>query len=184
MGFKDSASAAIKARAAARAGIAIGGVFKLRHIRDGKVIHEEEQHNIWVDEGLDEVLEVITKVGTTPTLYVGLKDDAAAPAAGHTAAQIGGTNTWDNITVYAAGVRPTYTSGTASSKSIDNVGNEASYSINGTDTVGGAFLIDDSTKAGTAGTLFCAVDFSSARAVQSGDTLEVTYTLTSADDGV
>ena len=51
------------------------------------------------------------------------------------------------------------------------------FSINGTTTVGGAFLISESTKGGTTGVLFSAADFQSPgdRAVTNGDTLNVTY---------
>jgi hypothetical protein len=56
------------------------------------------------------------------------------------------------------------------------------YSINATQTVGGAFLISNSTKGGSTGTLYSASDFTSPgdRSVVSGDTLNVTYTLSLA----
>jgi hypothetical protein len=41
----------------------------------------------------------------------------------------------------------------------------------------GAFLVDVSTKSGTTGNLYAEVSFTS-RTVVSGDTLNVTYTLT------
>jgi hypothetical protein len=45
--------------------------------------------------------------------------------------------------------------------------------------VAGAFLTTDNTKGGTAGTLFSASDFTGGdRLLQSGDTLNVTYTFT------
>jgi hypothetical protein len=49
--------------------------------------------------------------------------------------------------------------------------------MNGTVTIAGAFLISNSTKSGTTGILFSASTFQSpgARAVVSGDTLNVTY---------
>jgi hypothetical protein len=51
------------------------------------------------------------------------------------------------------------------------------FNINGTTTVGGAFLSSDDTKGGTTGILFSAADFQSPgdRAVTNGDTLNVTY---------
>jgi len=48
-------------------------------------------------------------------------------------------------------------------------------------TVAGAFLASINT--GTSGKLFCAADFSTSRSVDNGDTLNVTYTLSAADDG-
>jgi hypothetical protein len=58
----------------------------------------------------------------------------------------------------------------------------AVFNINATSTVGGAFLTSNSTKSGTTGTLFSAADFQSPgdRSVASGDTLNVTYTLSLA----
>ena len=70
--------------------------------------------------------------------------------------------------------------GTAAAGSIDNTASKATYSINGTATIAGAFITSDNTKSGTTGTIYGAVDFSSARSVISGDTLEVTVTLTAA----
>ena len=60
---------------------------------------------------------------------------------------------------------------------IDNSGAVAVFSINGTTTVGGAFLTSDNTKGGTAGTLFSAADFQSPgdRSVVDDDTINVTY---------
>ncbi len=76
--------------------------------------------------------------------------------------------------------RPSLTLGTGAAGSIDNVGYLATYSINGTATIAGAFINSNSAKSGTAGTLYGVVDFGSSRAVISGDTLTVTVTLTAA----
>jgi hypothetical protein len=69
------------------------------------------------------------------------------------------------------------TATTADPSVISNSGSPAVYTINGTTTVGGAFLTSDNTKSGTTGTLFSAVDFSAPgdRAVVSGDTITVSY---------
>jgi hypothetical protein len=61
---------------------------------------------------------------------------------------------------------------------ITNSASAATFTINGTVTVGGAFLTSDNTKSGTTGILFSASDFAAPgdRAVVSGDTVTVTYT--------
>jgi hypothetical protein len=87
---------------------------------------------------------------------------------------------WTENTDYSQSVRQTLTLGTASAGSIDNTASKATYSINATATIAGAFITSDSTKSGTTGTLYGVVDFASSRAVISGDTLEVTVTLTAA----
>jgi hypothetical protein len=60
---------------------------------------------------------------------------------------------------------------------VTNTASKAVFTINGTTTVGGAFLTSGSAKSGTTGTLFSAADFSSPgdRSVVSGDILNVTY---------
>jgi len=69
------------------------------------------------------------------------------------------------------------TSTTADPSVISNSASPSVFSINGSTTVGGAFLTSDSTKSGTSGILFSAADFQSPgdRTVVNGDTLNVTY---------
>jgi hypothetical protein len=82
---------------------------------------------------------------------------------------------------YSNATRPAATFGTATTADpsvISNSASPAAFTINATATVGGAFLISNSTKSGTTGILFSASDFQSPgdRSVASGDTLNVTYT--------
>ncbi len=137
----------------------------------------EKRKNLVVTAGLNHVLSSCFDAGTQITAwYVGLKA-AGTIAAGDTMASHAG---WAENTDYSQSVRQTLTLGTAASGSIDNTGNLATYSIDGTATIAGAFINSDSAKSGTAGTLYGAVDFGSARSVISGDTLTVTVTLTAA----
>ena len=137
----------------------------------------EKKKNLIVTEGLNHVLSSTFDAATQVTAwYVGLKA-AGSVAAGDTMSSHSG---WAENTDYSQSVRQTLTLGTAASGSIDNVGNLATYSINGTATIAGAFVTSNNTKSGTSGTLYGAVDFSSARSVISGDTLTVTVTLTAA----
>ena len=107
---------------------------------------------------------------------MGLKGAGAAAAADTMASHAA----WTEVVDYSQSVRQTLTLGTAAAGSIDNSASKATYSINGTATVAGAFINSDSAKSGTAGTLYGVVDFGSSRAVINGDTLEVTVTLTAA----
>ena len=78
-----------------------------------------------------------------------------------------------------AGARPTLTLGTVVSGSVDNSAAKASYSINATMVVGGAFLNTLPTAGQTSGTLYGGAAFSGGnRSVANGDTLNVTATLT------
>lgn len=145
---------------------------------DGAIKWVELWKNIVVNEGLDDLLDA-TLAGGTPdtTWFVGLKG-TGTPAAGDTLASHG---TWSEINPYA-GNRPAWTAGAVSGQSVDNSAAAASFSINSGTTVYGAFLAGVNT--GTGGALYAAGDFSSSRAVVNGDTLEVTATFTTADDGV
>jgi hypothetical protein len=104
----------------------------------------------------------------TAAWYLGLKGSGSA-AAGDTLASHAG---WSEVTPYS-GNRPAITFGTTSSGS--NTASAVSYSINASATVAGAFIASANT--GTTGTLYSAGDFSASRSVASGDTLNVTPTV-------
>jgi hypothetical protein len=144
---------------------------------EGNLKWGETKKNLVTTEGLNHVLSSTLDGGTQITAwYVGLKGTGSA-AAGDTMASHAG---WTEDQNYSQSVRQTLTLGTASAGSIDNSASKATYSINATTTIAGAFITSDSTKGGTSGTLYGVVDFASSRAVISGDTLEVTVTLTAA----
>jgi len=88
---------------------------------------------------------------------------------------------WTENTGYSNATRPAAVFGTptnADPSVLDNSASPASFSINATSTIAGAFLVNNSTKGGTTGILFSESDFTSPgdRSVVSGDTLNVTYT--------
>lgn len=139
----------------------------------GRLKWREEFENLVPTVGLNKYLDATIKTGlASPAWYVGLKG-TGTPAAGDTMASHG---TWSEITPYSNATRPAYTPGTIASGSVDNSASKASFNINGTSTVYGAFMADNSTKSGTSGTLLGVGDFSASRAVSDGDTLNVTVT--------
>ena len=150
--------------------------------KDGKLKWAAEEHNLVVNVGLQYMAGVaLTSTAQITTWYIGLYGAGASntPAATDTASSHAG---WTEITPYSNATRPaaTFTAATNANPSVvTNSGSAASFAINGSATVGGAFLISNSTKGGTTGTLFSAADFQSPgdRTVVSGDTLNVTYTL-------
>jgi len=144
---------------------------------EGNEKWREVNKNLVTTVGLNHVLSSTLDGATQITAwYVGLKG-AGSAAAGDTMASHSG---WTEVVAYSQAVRQTLTLGTAAAGSIDNTASKATYSINGTATVAGAFINSNNAKSGTAGTLYGVVDFGSSRAVISGDTLEVTVTLTAA----
>lgn len=147
--------------------------------RDGNVRWREVCWNLVVNVGLNDLLDKRFKASSyTAADYVGLTDGAPTIAAGDTMASHAG---WAEVTAYSEGTRPALTLGSVASQSVDNSASKASFSISGSATVGGAFIVTNSTKGGTSGILYGVAAFSEGdRAVQNGDTVEVTATLTAA----
>jgi len=178
----DQATASLATGGGAKDKVQAGGVFRIQcRDREGNVKWEEQSHNLVVNVGLQDMnAKYFTGSGYTATWYLGLYGAAASnnPAAGDTMALHGG---WTEVTAYSQATRPQCVFGTpttADPSVATNSASPAAYSINGTTTIGGAFLTSSNTKGGTAGILFSAADFSSPgdRSVVSGDTLTVTYT--------
>jgi len=138
----------------------------------GKLKWTEEFDNLVVTAGLNKYLDATLKTGlAAPAWYVGLKDTGTV-VAGDTLASHAG---WAELTstVYS-GNRPAFTPGTIASGSVNNSGSKAAFTITGADTIYGALMCDAAS--GTSGTLLGAGDFTAPRAVEIGDTLNVTIT--------
>jgi hypothetical protein len=158
------------------------GVYTVQcHDQDGNLKWEETSHNLVVNVGLQDMnAKYFSGSSYTAAWYLGIYGSGAtnSPAAGDTMASHAG---WTEVVAYSQATRPAATFGvatTANPSVITNSASPAVFSINGTTTVGGAFLTSNNTKSGTTGTLFSAADFQAPgdRAVVSGDTLTVTYT--------
>ena len=157
----------------------IGGIFEIDCFdKSGNRKWSDVAKNLVVNAGLDHILNVQFHATTQVNpWYVGLKL-TGSPASADTLATHSG---WTEATGYT-GNRKEYVEAAASGKSITNSANKASFAIGSAATIAGAFVA--SASAGSTGTLFCAANFTTPRAVENGDTLEVTYTLSAADDGV
>jgi len=137
---------------------------------------DEEFDNLVTTVGKNDLLTNQFKGSSyTAAWYLGLIDNASfsAVAAGDTMSSHAG---WIESTAYSDGARKTLSFGTASSGSL--AASAASFSINATATINGAFSVTNSTKGGTTGTLYSAGSFSATRTVANGDTLNVTLTVT------
>jgi hypothetical protein len=153
--------------------------------KDGNLKWVAETPNLVVNVGLQYMAGVaLTSTAQITTWYLGLYGAASSnnPAAGDTMSSHLG---WTEVTAYSNANRPTATFAAATNANpsvVTNSASVASFNINGTDTIGGAFLTSNNTKGGTTGTLFSAADFQSPgdRSVTNGDTLNVTYTLSLA----
>ena len=137
---------------------------------DGEVKWTEEQPNLVTTEGKNHLLDTVFHGGTVvPTWYIGLKAAGTAVAADTLASH----TSWAESTGYS-GTRKEWTEGAASSGSMTN-SSSVDYAINATATVAGVFLA--SATSGTTGTLFGIADFATVRSVISGDTLQITLTV-------
>lgn len=183
--YSAAAGLASQASIAASRGVSLGGVSigHTYHVEcvgaDGRVKWTEEFHNLVPTVGLNKYLDATLKTGlASPAWYVGLvtgPGSGTTYAAGDTMASHAG---WSENTTYSNATRPAFTPGTISGGSVDNSASKAVFNINGTATIAGAFMADNSTKSGTSGTLLGVGDFTTDRAVESGDTLNVTVTAT------
>lgn len=157
----------------------VRGLWKLTvRDADGNITDVREWENVVTTEGQNYLLATGLDGGAaTTTWYVGLTDGTPTVAEANTMASHAG---WAEVTAYSQATRVTWTGGTAAAGSIDNVGNEASFSINAdSTTVGGAFLVSVNTKGGATGTLYAVGAFSGGDLVlNNGSTLDVTATFT------
>jgi hypothetical protein len=162
------------------------GVYHVEcHDKDGNLKWSADTKNLVVNAGLAYMAgTALTSVAQITTWYIGLYGAGASntPAAGDTMSSHAG---WTEVTAYsnATRVAATFVTATTANPSVvTNAASPATFNINGTTTVGGAFLTSGSAKGGTTGTLFSAADFSSPgdRSVVSGDIISVTYTFSLA----
>ncbi len=146
----------------------------------GHIKWTDVHENIITNAGLNDLLDKYLKgSGYTAGFFVGLTDGTPTVAAGDTMASHSG---WVEIQAYDEATRPALTLGTVATQSVDNSASKASYSINAdSQTVGGSFLATNSTKGGTTGTLYSVAAYTSGdKALDDGDVLNVTATLTAA----
>jgi hypothetical protein len=177
----DNVSSALTARTGVSAGMQAGGVFHVQCLdKDGNLKWETSEHNLVVNEGLQDMNTQYFKGSTySASFFLGL---ITGPGSGTTfaAADTLASKAWTEYTDYA-GSRKAVTFGTATTADpsvISNSASPASFTISGAGgTVAGAFLC--TVASGTSGVLFSESDFQSPgdRVVVAGDTLNVTYTL-------
>lgn len=159
---------------------------------DGNIKWEEEFPNLVVAVGKQLMLDTLLS-GTSYTTvgpFLGLISGASPTfAAADTMTSHSG---WTEFTAYTVGgsaVRGTasFTSATSSGTTPSNVTTKTASAITytitgGGGTVGGCFLVTGSgavnTQSSTAGTLYSAGAFSTAKVTTAGDTVSVTYSTT------
>lgn len=154
--------------------LVFGGVFDCALRRDGKIIDEWQDRNLVTNEGLNSILGVVFHGDTQITAwYIGLFEANYTPIATVTAATITSAST--ESTAYDEATRVAYDEAAAASQAITNAASRATFTMNATKTIYGAFLVSASAKSATTGTLMAAAKFSTAKAVVDNDELLITY---------
>ena len=163
-----------------RAQVRLHGVFEHDVRRNGVLLGAQRDPNIVVNEGLDYVLNVAYRnQAALANWYIGIFKGNYTPVAGDTAANIASNST--EASDYDEGTRQAWTIVAPASQQLTNTASKATFTINASITAYGAFLISDSAKQGTAGTLNSASRFAASRSLVATDELLITYTLTASD---
>lgn len=137
-------------------------------------------HNIVVNQGLDDILDVHLSGGTQDTTwFLGLTAATPTFAPGDTLASHAG---WTELTDYDEINRVAFVDGGVSSQSLSNSASPAQFtSSSDSNSVGGSFLCGVNT--GTSGRIYAGAAFASNKALDSAETIDVTATFTAADAG-
>ena len=181
---QDAVSASLTANKGSTERVGAGGVFTVTCVgADGVEKWSDSFHNLVVNEGLQDINSKYFKgSGYTAGWYIGLVSGATSPtyAAGNTLASHAGWTELVPGTAYTGNrIAAVFNAASPTLADPSVVSNSVAPSafpmlVNGT-VVAGAFLTTAAT--GTSGVLFSAGSFTGGnKSVDSGDTLNVTYT--------
>lgn len=147
---------------------------------DGALKWRNTAFNAITNAGLDHTLNSELRNQTqVATWYMGLVDNAGFSA--YAAADVMSSHAgWAENQDYSQSTRPTWTPAAPSSQAVAN-SSTVDFSMNATKTIRGLFITSANDKGGTTGTLFSEASFTGGnQAVNSGDTLKVTYTVSAS----
>ena len=143
---------------------------------DGALKWSDDFNNLVTTVGKNAMLDqyLAGSAWSTGTVYMGLKGTGTAAAADTMASHA----TWSELNITANRSTVAFSAASAGAKANSSV---TAFSITaaGPTTVAGVFVVVGGTNAisNTTGTLFSAGDFATSRSVISGDTLNVTYSV-------
>ena len=156
---------------------------------DMNLISKSECHNIITDEGLNRILNTVMNVQTQVNpWYCSIFESDSTPAASWTYHAYADTlvTEW---TQFAETNRVAYVEAASSAQSTTNSANKAVFTATvGAKTLYGAALVSVTTisdhAAGANNVLLCAGVFGTPQPVIATNVVNLTYTITSADDGI
>ena len=190
-GFGDHAVATLQANANIPEGMGVEGFYHVE-CRDanGNLKWDESFPNLVVAVGKQLLLDTLLRTSGTYTTvgpFLGLINNSTTFAAADTMT----SKTWTELTTYTVGgsaVRGTAvfaassSAGTTPSNVTTSTATAITYTMTGSATVYGCFLVTGtgavSTISSTAGVLYSEGNFATAKTVTSGDTVSVTYQTT------
>ena len=152
--------------------------------KNGRLKWSEDFNNLVTTEGLNKILDATFVTGSElPTWFVGLIDgtgETPSFVAGDTIPSHVGWVEYEN---YLEDVRQAYVPGSISGGTVDNSVSRAIFTMTEAFIIAGCFLVNDSEKGGESnGILYREGAFAGGnRAVEEGDTLRVTITLSMVD---
>lgn len=150
----------------------VGGVFE-SWVNDGEHAFDK---NLIVTEGRNHILDVVYHGATQVSpWYIGLFKGNVTPLASWTAANVTANST--EATEYDETTRQEFAEAAAAAGSTTNSASRAVFTMSGSITVYGAFLVSASAKSATTGVLNAAARFGTERAVVDDDVLNVAYTI-------
>lgn len=159
--------------------LSLGGIFRVKcYSSQGILKWEDTTKNMVVDVGLQHILDLVFSLGAEtakPNFYIGLTDGTPVFASTDTMVTHAG---WVEDGNYTEAVRQEFVE-VRSTLTVGNSASKAVFSINATTTIGGAFIVSDTS--GTAGLLVAGAAFSNGdKSVFLGDTIEVQYDFTAS----
>jgi hypothetical protein len=190
-GFGDNAVATLQANTNIPEGMGVDGHYHVEcRDAEGNLKWDEAFPNLVVAVGKQLLLDTLLRTSGTYTTvgpFLGLINNSTSFAATDTMS----SKTWTELTTYTVGgsaVRGTAvfaassSSGTTPSNVTTSTATAITYTMTGSATVYGCFLVTGtgavSTISSTAGTLYSEGNFSTAKTVTSGDTVTVTFSTT------
>jgi hypothetical protein len=181
IGFIQSVEATVLSRKgeAMKKGIKLTGHYKIELLENGKVIETREGHNDIVNEGLDNILDVMFNAATqVDPWFVGLIDGSGSQTLANSDTLPSHAG-WAELTSYDETTRVGWNPAAAASQQVAN-GTQMTFTMNATDSIHGIFIASDGTKGGTTGILWATAAFASELAVVATNEVKITYTVTAA----
>ena len=163
-----------------RSGIKLGGIFHTECFRDGDLAWVDDAPNEVVNSGRQYLLNVGFSGSTAiTTWYMGMTRGEPTSASTDCPTSHAG---WTEATECTEAARIEWVE-VRSSSTLTNSASPASYTINASITIGGAFLVSNSGKATETGVLMSIASFTGGdQACQSGDVLRITYEFGATDN--